>query len=184
MYALRYLPWGILIGVPLAFAVLKLVDSAQKRHQKPALQRLPVMLFCIYIAVMLVITFLSRENGSRSGAMDLQLFSTWGINKRNNAFVVENVLLFIPYGFLYRWNFTQTGTIWRCKIRIPQNRRIAFTLNSLFLPISVNCLQISRHMRLHAHSMDNVIIPSSSIPVSQRSQSRDRPLGCRRRPRR
>lgn len=114
MYALRYLPWGMLIGVPLAVVVLKLVDSTQKRRQKPAPQRLPVMLFCIYIAVMLVITFLSRENGSRSGAMDLQLFSTWGINARNNAFVVENVLLFIPYGFLYRWNFTQTGTIWRC----------------------------------------------------------------------
>ena len=32
--------------------------------------------------------------------MDLELFSTWGINDRNNAFVVENVLLFIPYGFV------------------------------------------------------------------------------------
>ena len=31
--------------------------------------------------------------------MDLKLFSTWGINTRNNAYVVENVLLFIPYGF-------------------------------------------------------------------------------------
>ncbi len=114
MYALRYLPWGMLIGVPLAVVVLKLVDNAQKRHQKPAAQRLPVMLFCVYIAVMLVITFLSRENGSRSGAMDLQLFSTWGINARNNAFVVENVLLFMPYGFLYSWNFRQTRTVWRC----------------------------------------------------------------------
>ena len=114
MYALRYLPWGMLIGIPLAFAVLKLVDDIQRKHRKPEVNRLPVMLFCIYIAVMLVITFLSRENGSRSGAMDLQLFSTWGINERNNAFVIENVLLFIPYGFLYRWNFRQTGTVWRC----------------------------------------------------------------------
>ena len=28
--------------------------------------------------------------------------------------MVENVLLFIPYGFLYSYNFRQTGTIWRC----------------------------------------------------------------------
>ena len=114
LYALRYLPWGMLIGVPLAAVVLKLVDGIQRKRRKPAANRLPVMLFCIYIAVMLVITFLSRESGSRAGAMDLQLFSTWGINERNNAFVIENVLLFIPYGFLYRWNFRQTGTVWRC----------------------------------------------------------------------
>lgn len=114
VYALRYLPWGMLIGIPLAVVVLKLADSAQKRRQKPAAKRLPVVLFCVYIAVMLVITFLSRESGSRSGAMDLQLFSTWGINARNNAFVIENILLFIPYGFLYRWNFRQTGNVWRC----------------------------------------------------------------------
>ena len=37
--------------------------------------------------------------------MDLELFSTWGINTRNNAFVVENVLLFIPYGFACPWAF-------------------------------------------------------------------------------
>ena len=35
--------------------------------------------------------------------MDLELFSTWGINERNNAYVVENVLLFIPYGFVLAW---------------------------------------------------------------------------------
>ena len=51
---------------------------------------------------MLFITFLSRENGSRNG-IDLELFSTWGINKRNNAFVIENILLFVPYGFICAW---------------------------------------------------------------------------------
>ena len=49
--------------------------------------------------------FFSREDGSRNRAMDLELFSTWGINTRNNAFVVENVLLFIPYGFACPWAF-------------------------------------------------------------------------------
>ena len=52
----------------------------------------------MYVAVLLAITYFSRESGSRSGMMDLELFSTWGINNRNNAYVVENVLLFIPYG--------------------------------------------------------------------------------------
>ena len=55
------------------------------------------------VAILLVITYFSRESGSRTGMMDLELFSTWGINDRNNAFVVENVLLFIPYGFVLPW---------------------------------------------------------------------------------
>ena len=56
----------------------------------------------MYVAVLLVITYFSRESGTRGG-LDLELFSTWGINKRNNAYVVENVLLFIPYGFVLAW---------------------------------------------------------------------------------
>ena len=58
----------------------------------------------IYLALMLVITFLSRESGDSKG-IDLELFSTWGINDRNNAFVIENVLLFVPYGFLAGFAF-------------------------------------------------------------------------------
>ena len=64
-----------------------------------------LMVFSLYLMIILVITFFSREDGSRNRAMDLELFSTWGINTRNNAFVVENVLLFIPYGFACPWAF-------------------------------------------------------------------------------
>ena len=46
-----------------------------------------------------------QEGAEGNRAMDLELFSTWGINTRNNAFVVENVLLFIPYGFACPWAF-------------------------------------------------------------------------------
>ena len=46
--------------------------------------------------------------------MDLELFSTWGINDRNNAYVIENVLLFIPYGFLCGWNFIGARNLFRC----------------------------------------------------------------------
>ena len=61
-------------------------------------------MFSLYLMIILVITFFSREDGSRIG-MDLELFSTWGTNARNHAYVVENVLLFIPYGFICPWAF-------------------------------------------------------------------------------
>lgn len=112
--ALRYLPWGILIGVPPAWLAVRRINALRRKRSEAPLHPLPPILFAGYIAIMLVITFFSRESGSRTGGMDLQLFSTWKINDRNRAFVIENVLFFIPYGFLYRLNFRRTGTLPRC----------------------------------------------------------------------
>ena len=94
---LRYLPYGIIAGL---FAVLILhgINRGRKRRGKDTVSLPAVSCLVMYVAVLLVITYFSRESGTRGG-LDLELFSTWGINKRNNAYVVENVLLFIPYGF-------------------------------------------------------------------------------------
>ncbi len=98
---LRYLPYGIIAGL---FAVLILhgINRGRKRRGKDTVSLPAVSCLVMYVAVLLVITYFSRESGARSG-LDLELFSTWGINKRNNAYVVENVLLFIPYGFVLAW---------------------------------------------------------------------------------
>lgn len=95
---IQYLPYGMMVGIPIIAILMYTVCKMGKcENMKPAAM-LPVVFFGFYFAMMIVITFLSRESGSRNG-MDLKLFSTWGINTRNNAYVVENVLLFIPYGF-------------------------------------------------------------------------------------
>ena len=62
----------------------------------------------VYIAVMSVTVFLSREPGSRQG-IDMTLFGTWGITPQAHAFVIENVLLFVPFGILYPFAVTPTG---------------------------------------------------------------------------
>ena len=56
---------------------------------------------------------ISRESGNSKG-FDLELFSTWGINDRNNAYVIENIMLFVPYGFLGSWAFEKMGNFFRC----------------------------------------------------------------------
>ncbi len=101
---LRYLPYGLAVGIPAAAIVVWLMNIRRKKQRKPPVKWVPITVFCVYLGVMLTITFLSRESGSRSDVLDLELFSTWGINDRNNAFVIENILLFIPFGFLYCWN--------------------------------------------------------------------------------
>ncbi len=53
--------------------------------------------FCLYIYVVLWQAFFSRESGSRTG-VDLALFSTWRASAQSKAYVLENVLMFVPMG--------------------------------------------------------------------------------------
>lgn len=101
--AMQYLPYGIMAGAVMGM-ILNGMNARRERKGKDAFPMAGLMAFSLYLMIILVITFFSREDGSRIG-MDLELFSTWGTNARNHAFVVENVLLFIPYGFICPWAF-------------------------------------------------------------------------------
>jgi glycopeptide antibiotics resistance protein len=100
---LHFLPYGLLAGLFIIILLTLVNQYRSKRDKNP----LPVLSYAgvfMYVVIILCITFFSREPGSRKG-IDLELLSTWGINTRNNAFVVENVILFIPYGFFCAWAF-------------------------------------------------------------------------------
>jgi glycopeptide antibiotics resistance protein len=98
---LHFLPQGLLAGLIVAL-LLELYGKFRKKAGKNPLPIISYASVFAYFVVILCITFFCREPGSRKG-IDLELFSTWGINARNNAFVVENIILFIPYGFLSAW---------------------------------------------------------------------------------
>ena len=53
----------------------------------------------VYMLVVIMITFFSRESGSRRG-IDLQFFSTWGVSTQAKAYVIENIFMFLPLGVL------------------------------------------------------------------------------------
>lgn len=110
--ALKYLPFGLGVGV-LCFFVLMIWNEERKKRQKARISILPGTLYVTYLAVIMAITFFSRESGSRQG-LDLEFLATWGINDRNNAFVIENILLFVPYGVLCPVAFRRLRKFWRC----------------------------------------------------------------------
>lgn len=112
--ALGYLPYGLALGIPLSAALVLIAFFVNRKQKRQNF--VPLIAFGLYLAILLVITFLSRESGSSPGVMDLQLFSTWGINTRNNAYVVENVLLFIPYGFLCSCAFVKLRNFFSCML--------------------------------------------------------------------
>lgn len=113
MSMMKHLPYGFLIGLPVATLFLWAANRGKGREGKPSVRKLPVAAFGVYLSVMLVITFLSRESGD-SKVFDLELFSTWGINDRNNAYVIENIMLFVPFGFLGSWAFEKMRHFFCC----------------------------------------------------------------------
>ena len=100
--AMKYLPYGI-IAVLLVMLIFR-----SKRATS-------IFLFLGYMAIVGCITLLSRETGSREG-IDLTLFATMGVWDRADAFVVENVLLFIPIGVLLPMSWKRCQNVVLCLI--------------------------------------------------------------------
>lgn len=71
-----------------------------------------IFLFSIYCYVLLYEAFFSRPPGSRN-TVSMTLFQTWGTTAQSHAYVIENVLMFIPYGIfismLAGWNRVKKG---------------------------------------------------------------------------
>ena len=107
----KYMPYGILIGC-LGYFILNLVRKKQGNTRVKS-QSVAELVFWVYVAIMLVITFLSREGGSTAG-IDLKIGSSLGINARNDAYVIENVLLFFPYGLLLGMLWKSRRGLWKC----------------------------------------------------------------------
>lgn len=75
-------------------------DSDKDSRRKRAFHLLFRACFVLYFVFLLDLVFFCREAGSRVGT-DMTLFGTWGTTARDHAYVLENVLLFIPYGVLF-----------------------------------------------------------------------------------
>lgn len=102
-WALSYLPYGLLAaGVLFLFFFVR--NTSRMKQGKETQPLMASVCFCTYLLIIFCLTLLSRENGSTS-KIDLEIGSTLRINTRNSAYVVENILLFIPYGFCLAWRF-------------------------------------------------------------------------------
>lgn len=112
--AARFLPYGLIVGI-FAVIILCIVNDRRAKKKKPPFPIVASVSYFMYLAILIIITFLSRESGCTNG-VDLELFSTWGINARNNAYVIENILLFIPYGILSCWVFVSMRNLFTCTL--------------------------------------------------------------------
>lgn len=97
MNFMNYLPVCLLIALILELATILILLILKKKIR--FYKAMYVLLFWTYVTAVVFITLLSREPGSRGG-MNFDLFSTWGSSMAERASVLENIILFIPFGFL------------------------------------------------------------------------------------
>ena len=106
MQNVKFLPISVLFGVLFYLAALFL------RKPKKILSIDFVRSFlCAYVVLMIQIVLLSREPGTRI-SVDLIPGSTWTQDSQGRAYVIENVLLFIPYGVLLPLSFQKIRLRW------------------------------------------------------------------------
>ncbi len=147
-----YLPMGILCGlVAVVMYVICIrtigstwcadtlpeADAPEKTGNKPAKESLRgrhIWKICVwfmltvYMVVMFITVFLSREPGSRKG-VDMTLFGTWGQTPQEHAFVIENILLFVPFGILYP---SAVSGVWR-HLTVPAGCMISVIIETVQL---------------------------------------------------
>ena len=86
-------------------AVLALFFQRLRRRRLPLV---PIFLWAAYLEHLLWLVYLNRAPGSRR-SLDLGLFDTISRSAQGNSYVAENVLLFLPFGFLFPLLFRFRG---------------------------------------------------------------------------
>lgn len=101
-----FLPSGIIafLAINLIYRLALHDETGRAQYKKG----LAISFSIAYLVIILFITFFSRESGSRD-SLDLLPFATMGHGPKGDAYVLENVLLFIPLGIL----LPCTGDFWK-----------------------------------------------------------------------
>lgn len=114
---IKYLPYGIITGVIIRI----IIDLAEKfiytkdSSDKKIYRKNFIFSWTVYLIVIVMLTFFSREPGSRTD-VDMRLFGTWGTSAQAHAYVIENILLFIPFGIMFPMIGKKVSNIFTCII--------------------------------------------------------------------
>lgn len=114
----QYIPWAMMLGVIILIFYyffkknrksLSGTEFLRYYWKKVILQ----YLFCVYSVLVVFITYLSRETGSR-GSLDMKALNTISWSLQCNIFALENILLFIPLGILLPLISVRLRYAYRC----------------------------------------------------------------------
>lgn len=96
---ISYLPYGIIIGT-IYLLLRRIVKLLTKETPKEKSHDFVIAFILVYMTVLWILAFFSRESGSRVG-VSLDLFSILGTSVGETASYIENILLFVPCSVLF-----------------------------------------------------------------------------------
>lgn len=136
-----YFRIGVMIAAVLI--LLHVFHEVLHRRKMSIKKNVALFMFIIYIVMVIGETFLTREPGSRTGAIDLELWSTWGNTWRTHLYVLENVFMFVPMGALM-------PIIWK------KQRKLYFILPTLVLETTF--IEFTQYMTMTGYcQLDDVV---------------------------
>lgn len=112
---------GAVILSAFFYLVRKYIDSKAKRmvwkgavkHKLSSM--IALFVFFIYLFMLMYIAFLSRQPGSRD-ALRLQLLCIFSKDIWARTYAIENIVLFIPFGFMLPLIFSRCDTFKWCML--------------------------------------------------------------------
>lgn len=109
---LSYIPGGLLWGLlAAALAAIPEVYGIWRGRAFHWKKLLAYFLFGTYLYVFLEQAYFSRSPGSRT-SVNMEFFGVWNNSLRDKAYMVENLMLFIPFGLLFPICIKKARTIW------------------------------------------------------------------------
>lgn len=115
--ALKYLPYGVIAGAIIRI-IIELYEKfiySKDNPGKKICRKNFIFSWTVYLIVIVMLTFFSREPGSRTD-VNMRLFGTWGTYAQAHAYVIENILLFVPFGIMFPMIGKKAGNIFICII--------------------------------------------------------------------
>ncbi len=122
----RYVPQALVCGGTMLAARLLVV---QKSRRKGLLNEVLIFAFLSFLVLVLFYTLYNRKI-MNDPVLDLKWYGTWLEGPQGRAYVIENVLLFIPVGFLggcflhrkEQWRVLLFGFLFSLAIEVLQLR--------------------------------------------------------------
>ena len=108
---MQHLFYGLIISFFVTAGVMILCRAAGISKTKRDI--LMFYLLVTYIICILQIALFSREPGSRDG-IDMELFSTWRDSPMARAYVIENIIMYLPFGYFFMYFSKNTFSIVTC----------------------------------------------------------------------
>ena len=111
-----YIPKAILLGLVVAIMLIIINCCCcylKKWTLMSAFQVMSAGTFISYIYIVLMISYFSRSPGSRN-EVSLVLLETWKNSAQSRAYVIENIIMMIPFGLLLPIFFKPSRNFFCC----------------------------------------------------------------------